>query len=75
MICVHRQQNVTSFSGIGLDGAVDPLDTPIFVKMISFSRPVSTGTSWMLLSQPEPHDSKIFGTYVHRAVSMTVNRC
>ena len=63
MICVYRQQNVTSFSGNGLDGAVDPLDTPIFIKIISFSRPVSNGTSWMLRSQPEPQDSKIYETY------------
>ena len=75
MICVYRQQNVTSFSGNGLDGAVDPLDTPIFIKIISFSRPVSNGTSWMLRSQPEPQDSKIYETDIHQAVFMTVNRC
>ena len=46
-----------------------------FIKIISFSRPVSNGTSWMLRSQPEPQDSKISETDIHQAVFMTVNRC
>jgi len=32
MACVYRQQNVTSFNGTGLDGAEDPLDTPILSR-------------------------------------------
>jgi hypothetical protein len=31
MICVPRQQDLTSFSQIALDGAVGPLGTPVLV--------------------------------------------
>jgi hypothetical protein len=55
-------QTTDSSSWIALDGAVGPLGTPLFVKMIGFSRQVGSGTTWMFLSQPKPQDSETFRT-------------
>jgi hypothetical protein len=62
MIHVPRQQHLTSISQTALDGAVHPLGTCPGFKMISSSRQLYTGISWMLLSvrQPKPQNFKTF---------------